>query len=67
MLNAGQTDELEKMQRLAVRICFGNVCDISEIYQENEIETLKCRRVNRIDKLFHKNINNCAVKERWFL
>ena len=47
LLNVGQTALLEKMQRAAVRICFGLDIPVKQAMTENGIETLEARRVRR--------------------
>ena len=66
MITAAQAQELERMQHLAVRICFGGETNARAVMAENGIDTLASRRVCRIDRFIRKNINNPMVKDRWF-
>lgn len=43
LLNAGQEMQLERLQRHAVRACFGCDTVVEEVMANNQIETLKAR------------------------
>ena len=66
MLTAGQALELERLHRLAIRICFGFGVDISLTMNINGIESLEARRARRCDSFIRKAVRNPRFKDRWF-
>ena len=57
---------LEHLQRHAVRICFDRGRDVSDIMEENLIETLEARRTGRCDKFILKAAQNPRFTGKWF-
>ena len=66
MLNRGQEEQLEGIQRHALRICFGATGDLDERMAENSVETLKARRERRCDAFIRKAWNNPRFGPKWF-
>lgn len=66
MLTRGQAWDLERLQRLAVRICFGGAHDTDDLMTMNGIETLEERRVRRCDTFLRKSFLHPRFGERWF-
>ena len=66
LLNKGQEEQLEKLQRHALRICFGTATPVEEIMEINGIESLKTRRERRCDAFIAKAFNNPRFNHTWF-
>ena len=66
MLTVGQSKELERMNRQAVRICFGYETTVEEICEHHGIETLEQRRIRRLDSFIVKALGNERFKASWF-
>ena len=66
MLTGGQSQELERIQRLAVRICYGGQEDTDALVQTHCIQTLAERRGRRCDKFLRKAFQHPRFSERWF-
>ena len=66
LLTRGQEEALEKMHRLAQRICFGFHTPVDQTMEEYGIETLKSRRVRRFDSFIRKAFTNPAFRDKWF-
>ena len=58
MLLKGQAEDLEKLHRHALRVCFGQALDIRTVMQDLGIETLAARRQRRVDSFIRKSANN---------
>ena len=58
LLNAGQELQLERLQRHAVRVCYGCEEDVESIMARENIETLKARRARRCDAFIKKAAAN---------
>lgn len=67
LLSGGQSEILEKMNRLAVRICIGLEEDVEDVMAREGIETLAARRVRRCDSFLRKAFSNPMFRERWFV
>ena len=61
----GQAWDLERIQRLAVRICFGND-NTDTIMNEHGIQTLEERRKRRCDAFLRKAIKHPDFGRKWF-
>ena len=61
LLTQNQEVYLERLQRHALRVCFGYDRPVEEWMQQHNISTLKDRRVRRCDKFIRK-----ASKNPWF-
>lgn len=66
LLGAGQAEQLERLNRHAVRISFGSERPVGEIMEEHSIETLCERRMRRIKSFTVKSSNNPRFRDRWF-
>ena len=66
MLTRGQAESLERLQRHAGRICFGNGRAVEDFFQENGVETLEERRIARIDKFIKKSVADWRFGPSWF-
>ena len=66
LLNAGQTEELEKLNRQAIRICFGFDAPVERIMERTGIETLLQRRLRRVDLFIRKSLTNPRFRHNWF-
>ena len=51
MLNLGQEEQLESIQRHAMQICFGDTRPVEELMAENGVNTLKARRMHSPGRL----------------
>ena len=58
MLTKGQAEDLERLQRLVIRICFNFEDPMETIMMENGIESLGARRARRCDAFTRKAITN---------
>ena len=66
LLTRGQSWDLERLQRLALRICFGNAKDTDDIMLDNDIASLEERRKRRCDVFLRKAINHPRFGTKWF-
>lgn len=65
LLNRGKTESLEKLQRQAVRICFGFEESAQALMNKHEIESLESRRLRRIDGFISKVARNPRFAGTW--
>ena len=65
MLLKGHRESLEKLQRFALRICFGDQQDIRATMATMGIETLEARRTRRVDSFVAKAAANPRFSH-WF-
>lgn len=65
MLTAEQKKELERLQRLCVRIIYGWGRDYKDLLQEKNLETLETRRENMCLNFAKKCLENEHFKS-WF-
>ena len=66
LLNGAQELRLERLQRHALRVCFGYHRPIEEAMKEFGISTLKDRRVRRCDNFIRKAEKKPRFAEAWF-
>ena len=66
LLSKTQEQQLERLQRHAVRVCYGHNTPVEEIMTNKNIETLAARRRRRIDKFIHKAAANPRFASSWF-
>ena len=66
LLNGGQEELLERLQRHAVRICYGYSSPVEEIISAHSIQSLRFRRLRRCDKFIGKAVASDRFGERWF-
>ena len=65
LLTAGQAEALERLQRHAARICYGND-GIREVMARKGIETLEARRVARVDRFIQKTVSDVRFGPIWY-
>ena len=66
LLTVSQSDIIEKMQKQIVKLAFGWKTSYNVICAEQDITTLKQRRVDYIDRFVSKSIHNSRFKDNWF-
>ena len=66
LLNEGQELSLERLQRHALRVCFGPDRPVEEVMEQYGISTLKERRVRRCDSFIRKATANPRFGPAWF-
>ena len=66
MLTKGQGETLERMHRLAIRVCYGFGEPVREVMAARCIETLEARRIRRCDKFICKAASSPVFGPRWF-
>ena len=67
MLNKGQAKEIERMQKMAAKLCFGFHLHYGEILEMWGIDSLETRRRTAIEKFVQKtNSTNPRFATRWF-
>ena len=67
MLGKCQSDLIENMQKLVVKLCFGAANAYDVICQEKDIEYLKARRETAVKKFVAKAMRNPRFAEKWFI
>ena len=65
LLTQGQELYLERLQRHALRVCFGYHRPVEEWMQHHNIATLKDRRIRRCDKFIRKASTNPRFGPAW--
>ena len=65
LLTVGQGEQLEKLHRHAIRVCYGFDESVETIMNDKAIETLEARRVRRVDNFVRKVAGNPRFL-RWF-
>ena len=66
MLTRGQAGELERLQALVLRLCFGPGRSYAQLLADHSIQTLEARRVAAVRKFVHKAMRNPRFGPRWF-
>ena len=66
LLTAGQSEDLERTHRQAVRICYGTAELVQNVMATDGIETLEARRTRRCDGFIRKASLNPNFAGRWF-
>lgn len=66
LLNAGQSNALEKLHRHAICVCYGFDKDREQVMADNHIETMGDRRILRVDAFIRKAISNDRFGNWWF-
>ena len=66
MLTKGQGETLERMHRLAIRVCYGFRESAREVMAARGIETLEARRIRRCDKFICKAASSPVFGPKWF-
>lgn len=66
MLTMVQEQQLKRLQRHALRLCFGHQEPIENVMANESIETLRDRRLRRCDAFFRKAVKSSRFWPRWF-
>lgn len=66
LLTKGQAEELERIHRQAIRICYGNNDEVCQVMPQEEIETLHARQLRRCDGFIRKAAVNPTFKSKSF-
>ena len=66
LLSRGQEEHLERLQRHAIRLCFGHVRPVEDIMSKECIESLRDRRLRRADAFIRKSVANPRFGPRRF-
>lgn len=66
LLNTGQGTALERLQRHALRVCFGYESPVEHWMQQFNISSLKDRRSRRCDAFLQKAASNPMFAPSWF-
>ena len=56
MINRGQAETLERLQRHAAQICFGTGTPIRQVMSERGIQSLEERQEARVDRFIKKSV-----------
>ena len=68
MLTAGQAYEIERLQNLVLRLCYGAYTSRTELMDRENIESLSQRREKAVEKFTAKLLaTNNRFKERWLI
>ena len=65
LLTGGQEEHLERLQRHALRICFGHHQPVGELMAQHNVSSLKERRIRRCDSFIRKVAKNPRFGPRW--
>ena len=63
---AGQSEELEKLQKRVLKLAFGWDTSYSDMCSIYNIPTLKQRRMDYVDRFILKSIDNERYSSSWF-
>ena len=66
VLSCGQREDLERIHRHAIRICYGHDIVVGDVMAEEQIKTLEARRLRRCDAFIRKAAQNLTFAGRWF-
>ena len=66
MLTASQSEQLESLQRKALKIIFGYKTSYATAIEEAGIERLSVRRSSAVDKFILKAVKNPRFCNEWF-
>ena len=67
MLTKSQEGELERLQKQAVRLCYGYDRPYAETCREKGTDPLRTRREKRIRRFTSKAMKNPKFRDRWFV
>ena len=67
MLTTAQAEEIERMQKLVVRLCFSHQRSYAQTIEEEEIDKLSTRRIKAVEKFTVKALANPRFAQRWFI
>ena len=66
MLNRGQAETLEQLQRHAARICYVTETPVRQIMEERGIQSMEERRLLRVDKFVKKTVEDPRFGPAWY-
>ena len=66
ILSCGQREDLERIHRQAIRICYGHDIVVGAVMAEEQIKTLEARRIRRCDTFIKKAAQNPTFAGQWF-
>ena len=66
MITKTQALELERLQKMVVRLCFGHHRHYGEVLQEMELMSLEDRRTRAVERFTMKALKNERFAGRWF-
>ena len=67
MLTRTQAHDLEKLQKRAIRVCYGNFTSYVDVLQARGLESLESRRLAAIRRFVGKTLdNNPRFRDKWF-
>ena len=67
MLSVTQRAEIEKMQKLVVKLCYGYGGNYEDVCSERSIRLLEHRRELAVEKFVIKSLDNKRFAEKWFI
>lgn len=66
MLNKGQSEDIERMQRQVIRLCFGSQRPTTDLMEQHNIDALRTRRNNAVKKFIEKTLtSNPRFSDHW--
>ena len=66
LLNRGQANRLEGLQRHAGRVCFGCRSPIRQVFADLGVETLEERRESRVDRFVRSTVAHPRFGHEWY-
>ena len=66
MINKGQSQDIERLQKLVLRLCYGRE-SYNTILEAKNIRSLEDRRVEAVRKFSAKVINNPRFADKWLI
>ena len=67
MLTKIQSEQIERLQKLVTRLCFGFHVGYEEACRTNNIDKLKSRRKKAVEKFAAKSLKNRRFGPKWFV
>ena len=67
MLTKGQSEALERLQKLSLRLCYGGHRHYRDVLEEEGIDSLEAWREKCVRKFAQKALNNPRFSQDWFV
>ena len=67
MITKTQSEEIERLQKLVFRLCFGPTASYRRETEQGRIKTLKARRETAVRRFTEKAMQNPRYSDRWFV
>ena len=67
MLNRSQANDIEKLQKKVLRLCYGNFMSHPNLCEEKSVETMEERRSNAIRKFTSNVMKNDRFANKWLV